>query len=140
MSYLDDTFRIIWRFNSTDGEEYLVVSSKNTNSYELYRFQDVQETSYTNYEVKKNYAVLNGSFNELLSPCFVSVSNNLIHSSIGPAALVPHGLEVFHPKEIVEHYLIYGKLMSQYSWLTWVKNGPTWPQVMANLLGSKNPE
>lgn len=138
--YTNETFEIIWRFQSVDGDNYVALREKSTEIYQLYLEADVEETSYTNHVVKKNYSILNGIFNELASPCFISVSNNLIHSATAAAAFVPHGLDVFQPKDIVEHYAIYGRLMSQFTWLSWVKDSPTWTQVMANFLGSKNPE
>lgn len=138
--HTNETFEIIWRFKSVDGEDYVALREKTTETYQLYLEVDVEESSYTNHVVRKSHSVLNGTFNEMSSPCFVTVSNNLVHCATGAAALVPHGLDIFQPKDIVEHYAVYGKLMGQFSWLSWVKDSPTWTQVMANFLGSKNPE
>ena len=138
--YTDETFEIIWRFKATDGEDYVAVKNKDTNAYQVYRSSDIAEVSYTNYAVKNGHVLITATLNEVGTPCFISAFKNLVHSAIGTAALVPHGLDIFQPKDVVEHYAVYGKLMSQYSWLTWVKGSPTWPQVMANILGSKNPE
>lgn len=139
-SYTDDTFEVKWMFTGSDGE-YSVVYSILTETFYLFRSSDVEEVTYRNCAVKKDHKPLTGEFHDIYNHhSFAIALNNTLHCDTSYAACVPCGLEVFQPHTDVKHYIIHGKIMSQYSWLTWVKNTSSWPTVMANILGSKNPE
>jgi hypothetical protein len=133
--YTDDTFESIWSFDGIDGETYTVLRNALTDTFHVHRSQDIEEKSYY-YLVKKTYQRINGTLSDLYDH-FVIAMDNTLHSDTGPAACIPCGLSGFRPREDVTNYLLYGKIMSQYSWLTWIKETVAWPKAMANLLGSK---
>lgn len=142
-NYTDDTFQSIWTFVDKNENIYTVVREKQTELFKVFLSRDVVEISHTNYVVKSNYKELTGKFFDYIhgsidSFFYVVAQNNVLHCELGPAAFVPAGLEVYKPKEDVYHYIIHGKIMSQHSWLTWVRSTSSWPAVMANLLGSKD--
>lgn len=134
-NYTDDIFESIWAFEATDGTNYTVLHNTQVDTYHVYKSEDVEEASYA-YLVKSDYKRLNGTFIDLYEH-FVTAMDNVLHCDTAPAACVPYGLAGFRPREDITHYLLYGKIMSQYSWLTWIKETAAWPKAMANLLGSK---
>lgn len=139
-NYTDDTFKPIWAFVGADMKSYCVLHNIITDTYHFYESADIEEVAYKNYAVIKDCSQLNGTFYDNAKYFYITTTNNTLHNEVGPSAFVPCGLDIFRPKEDVIHYAIHGKLMSQYSWLTWVKGTPSWPIAMANILGSKNPE
>jgi len=136
--YTDDTFKLIWSF---DGDEsYAVLYNDLTNTYHVHYIKDIEESSYTNYVVKHNYTSLTGNFHDCYNHFYVILKNNILHCDTGPAIFLPCGLDNFKPGKEIKHYMLHGRIMSQYSWLTWVKGTEAWPRAMASFLGSKNPE
>lgn len=136
--HTNDTLeQAIWRFTGTDGNSYSVHHNPIDKTFHVFRSEDVEEVTYKNFAPLKDHLKLNGRFSDFQNYFYVNVRDNKVHCDTGPAALVPNGLEIFQPNQDIEHYAIHGKLMSQYSWLTWVKGGPSWVQVMANVLGAK---
>lgn len=140
MEYTDDTFECVWPFTGLDGEEYVVVRNLQTETYFLYKSSDITEVAYTNHVVFKNHTTLTGKFFDFQRHFYAIVEKNVLHCDTAAAALVPCGLDVFRPKDDVRHYIIRGKIMSMHSWLTWVKDTPSWTNVMANILGKKDDE
>lgn len=136
--YTDDTFDAIWGFMGVSEESYMVLHNTLTDTYHVYRSFDVEEIAHTNYVVKDNYTKLTGNFPDFENYYYIIAQDNTLHCDTGPAAFVPFGLSGFQPREDVKHYIVHGKIMSQYSWLTWVKNTASWPKAMASLLGAKN--
>lgn len=137
-NFTDETFESIWSFAGDDERNYTIVHEKRTDIYKLYQSEDVEEIAYTNYTVKENFIHLTGTFFDSDKYFYAVTENNILHCNTGAAVFLPCGLNSFRPREEVMHYLVYGKIMSQYSWLTWVKGTDAWPIAMASLLGSKS--
>jgi hypothetical protein len=136
--YTNETYRIVWRFMSED-TEYCVVddsSGDDDSTYRIFCSKDIDEVAYTNFAIIKEYTRLNGKITDSYDH-YVFTKDNFIHCETGPAICCPCGLDTFKVNQDIEDYLIYGKIFSQYSWLTWVKHSKSWPQAMANILGSK---
>ena len=134
----EETFDSVWTFVGADGKNYTVLHDTLADVYKLHISEEVDEVSYTNYAVREPYTHLTGNFFDNDNYFYIIAKDNLIHCDTKPAAFIPCGLKGFTPKEEIKNYVIYGKIMSQYSWLTWVKETEAWPKAMANLLGSKN--
>lgn len=137
-NYTSETFESIWSFVDSKNESYTVLHETLTDVYKIYKSEDIEEIAYTNFAVKNGYIKLSGIFFDADRYFFTVANDNLLHNETGPAIFLPCGLNNFKPKEEFRHFLVYGKIMSQYTWLTWVRDTSYWPRVMANFLGSKN--
>ncbi len=132
--YTDDTFDIVLRETYSDSNEYVIV--RTGDKFGFFMTKDVSEPAYTNHCVDKTHVKLNGRYVTADGRYYVVVKNNWLHCETGPAVCCPGGIDNFK-QEDVEDYCIYGKIFSKYNWLTWVKDTASWPEAMANILGSK---
>lgn len=134
--YLESVFVAQWIFRAENYKEYIVLKDANE-IFSLYQLSDVKSLNHNTYVVNQKHKKLNGTFKEHGERNYVSVKDNLLHSTTAGAILLYGGLDTFTIGKYVESYLLYGKKFSHRSWLSWLKNSSSWPETMASLLGNK---
>lgn len=139
MKKIKTEVNIIWRDDFTNEEtnetnEYLIV--RTNQQYNFFKSEDIVITTVSAY-LKNGYSKLTGKFTNNYG-YFVVAKDNTLHCETGPAICSPGGLNGFQHNKSVTEYCIHGKTLSKYSWLTWVKGTESWPEAMANILGSSS--
>lgn len=130
-----DTLKKHLTFNDTNNKKYSIASNLE-GMYKIFLDKDIDEIAYLNYIVKNKYTILDGEIkvNDQYNNGSIFTKNNFLHNNIGQAIEGEIIINIFDS----ENYFLYGRKFSRYSWLTWAKNTEYWPQIMANLLGSKH--
>jgi hypothetical protein len=115
---------VVWIEEFEDGNQYIIMNTNDV--YYMYRL-DVRTSQLMAPDDGKYYTT-----NRVY---YAYIKNAQIHSEISPAILCPGGLNTFKPGEKIEHYCLYGRIVSKKSWLSWVKDSPYWEQAKVNILG-----
>src|SRR6266568_68871 len=114
---MNNTYKPIWLAYGFP-KQYYVAQSKDDKAFYVFKADEFEETSYTNFVVKPNYTKLNGKLLSNDSLHYIIAKDNLIHCEIGPAIKCPFGIDSFRVGEDVEDYLLYGHVFSKHSWLS----------------------